>query len=77
MVIVNLRDLMIKKGAIEGKKITYKDIEEFTGIKNITLSRIANKPNYNIKTKHIEKLCKYFDCSIDQLFTIIPDKKNI
>jgi len=72
MVIVNLRDLMIKKGAVERKRITYEDVKNATGIGVVTLSRIATKSNYNIKTKYIEKLCDYFQCTTDQLFTIIP-----
>ena len=73
MVIVNLKQLMIRKGAIEGRRISYKNIEDATGIGVSTLSRIANKPAYNIKKEYIEKLCKYFGCTTDEFMTILPD----
>lgn len=76
MIIVNLKDLMIKKGAITGKRLSYDDISSETGIGASTLSRIANKPGYNIKAEHIEKLCQYFACTPDELMTIIPETKE-
>lgn len=77
MLIVNLKELMVKKGAIIRRRIAYKDINEATGIGISTLSRIANNPNHNISKAHIEKLCKYFDCSTEDLMTIIPDPLEI
>jgi putative transcriptional regulator len=73
MLIINLKELMIKKGALSGKRVSYSDIESKTGIKSSTLSRIANDPKYNISRKHIEKLCAFFVCTPNDLMTIIPD----
>jgi len=73
MLIINLKDLMVKKGAREGKRISYKDIFETTQIRVPTLSRIANDQKYNISREHIEKLCIYFDVTVDQLISILPD----
>lgn len=76
MVIVNLKELMIKKGATEGKRLSYKYINDVTNIGVSTLSRIANDTSYNISRGHIEKLCQYFNCTPDELMTIIPDKEE-
>ncbi len=76
MIIVNLKDLMVKKGAAEGRRLLYDDISQATGIGTSTLSRIANKPGYNIKAEHIEKLCFYFECSPNDLLTFIPEKRS-
>ena len=74
MIIYHLKDLMLKKAATSGgKKITYEDIEAETGISKVTLSRIASKRGYYTGMENIEKLCIYFDCTPDQLMTIIPD----
>ncbi len=73
MLIVNLKELMVKKSAVTGKRIAYKDIQEATGIGASTLSRIANNPKHNISKQHIEQLCRYFNVTPDQLMTIIPD----
>jgi len=73
MLIINLKGLIEKKGAIERRKITYKVIEQETGIKALTLSRIATNHNYNISRKDIEKLLIYFNCQPNELMTLIPD----
>ena len=76
MLIVNLKALMERKSAVEGERITYKVIEKNTGIKALTLSRIATNPNYNISRKDIEKLLVYFECGPSDLFTLVRTKKK-
>ncbi len=76
MVLLNLKALIERKSAIEGKRITYKTIEEETGIKVLTLSRIATNHDYNISRKDIEKLLIYFDCQPNDLMTLIREKKK-
>lgn len=71
MLIVNLKALMTRKSAIEGKRITYSDIEGKTEIKALTLSRIASNPNYNFSRKDLEKLIIYFDCQPNDILTVI------
>lgn len=72
VLIVNLKALMERKSAIDRKRITYKVIEQETGIKVLTLSRIATNPNYNISRGDIEKLLIYFNCQPNDLFGLIP-----
>ncbi len=74
--IVNLKALIERKSAVEGERITYKVIEKKTGIKALTLSRIATNPNYNISRKDIEMLLIYFDCQPNDLFSLIGEKKK-
>ena len=73
MLIVNLKQLIVKKAAQEGRRIYYKDISAATGITISTLSRIGIDPQYNVSRNHIEKLCQYFNVTPDELMTIIPD----
>jgi DNA-binding Xre family transcriptional regulator len=75
MLIVNLKALMQKKSALEGRKITYKVIEQEIGIKALTLSRIATNNNYNFSRKDIEKLLIYFECQPNDLLSLIREKK--
>jgi DNA-binding Xre family transcriptional regulator len=77
MLLVNLRALMEKKSAIEGRRITYKDIEEATGIGALTLSRIATNHRYNFKRKDLEKLIVYFDCQPNDILTVIKEEKRV
>jgi len=64
---------MLRKSARINKKITYDDISKETGISKITLSRMASKKGHNASSGSIEKLCKYFGVTPDELMTIIPD----
>lgn len=76
MIIVNLKALMARKSAVEGKRITYKIMEEEIGIRALTLSRIATNHDYNISRHDIEKLLLYFDCQPNELLTLIREKKK-
>ena len=76
MLMLNLKALMERKSAIEGTRITYKVIEEETGIRALTLSRIATNQSYNISRQDIERLLLYFDCLPNELFTLIREKKK-
>ena len=73
MLTFNIKGLIERKSAVERRKITYKVIEQETGIKVLTLSRIATNHNYNISRKDIEKLLLYFRCRPDDLMTLIPE----
>ncbi len=75
MLLVNLKALMEKKSAVDKRRITYKVIEEETGIKALTLSRIATNHNYNLSRKDIEKLLVYFNCQPNDLLTLIREKE--
>ena len=74
MLIVNLKGLMERKSAIENRRITYKVIEKETGIKALTLSRIATNHSYNFSRKDIEKLLIYFNCQPNDLLTLIKEE---
>ena len=76
MLMVNLKALMERKSAVEGKRVTYGVIEEETGIRALTLSRIATNQSYNISRQDIEKLLDYFECEPNDLFTQIKEKKK-
>ena len=73
MLIVNLKALMERKSAVEKRKITYKVMEQETGIKALTLSRISTNHNYNFSRRDLEKLLVYFDCQPNDLLTLIKE----
>ena len=73
MLIFNIKGLIERKSAVERRKITYKVIEQETGIKVLTLSRIATNHNYNLSRSDMEKLLLYFRCRPDELMTLIPE----
>ncbi len=73
MIIYHIKDLMLRKSARINQKITYDFISKETGISKITLSRMAAKKGHNASAETIEKLCKYFDVTPNQLMTIVPE----
>jgi DNA-binding Xre family transcriptional regulator len=76
MLIVNLKALIERKSAVEGRKITYKVIEQETGVKALTLSRIATNHDYNVSRKDIERLLLFFKCQPNDLLTLIKEKEK-
>jgi DNA-binding Xre family transcriptional regulator len=76
MLLINLKALIERKAAVDGRRITYRTIEEATGIKKLTLTRIATNQGYNIKRKDLEKLLVYFDCEPNDLMTLIQANKK-
>ncbi|MBM4146712.1 MAG: helix-turn-helix transcriptional regulator [Nitrospira sp.] len=75
MLIVNLKALIERKSAVERRKITYKVIEQETGVKALTLSRMATNHNYNVSRKDLEKLLLFFKCQPNDLLTLIEEKE--
>jgi DNA-binding Xre family transcriptional regulator len=76
MLIVNLKALIERKSAVERRKITYKVIEQETGVKALTLSRIATNHDYNVSRKDLEKLLLFFKCQPNDLLTLIKEKEK-
>jgi DNA-binding Xre family transcriptional regulator len=74
MLIVNLKALIHRKSAIEKRRITYKVIEQETGVKALTLSRIASNHYYNFSRKDLEKLLLYFKCQPNDLLSLIKEE---
>jgi len=76
MLIVNLKALIERKSAVERRKITYKVIEQETGVKALTLSRIATNHNYNFSRRDLERLLLFFNCQPNDLLTLIKEKEK-
>ncbi len=63
MIRYKLKNLMQIKSLETGSRISYQNIQDDTGISKVTLSKLANN-NFNPTGATIEKICKYFDCSL-------------
>ena len=75
MIRFNIKKMIADKEFNENCKITLKDLAKITGISRVTLGQIANKKGYSTSTNNIEKLCKYFNCTPNDLISIYPDEK--
>lgn len=73
MIRFRLKELIADREFELGRRITLEEIARETGIHRTTLSKIANQRGYNTTTGNIDKLCRFFQCSIDQLVELIPN----
>jgi putative transcriptional regulator len=51
-------------------------LAELTGISRPTLTRIYKDESDRIELDTIYKLCTFFNCSVGDLFTIVPEDKD-
>ena len=70
MIQFRLKELIAEKERLEGVKVTYRDIQEATGINLNTLTAMANNDMKQIHLSTIERLCDYFGCSIERLMAL-------
>ena len=61
--------LLLDKQSKDGRRYTYKEIKDITGIARSTLSAYAkNKPTVKAyKLSTIARLCYFFDCEVGDL----------
>ncbi len=64
---------MSDKGFNEDRRITFEEISKETGIHRTTLTKIANQKGYIAKTDAVDKLCSYFDVSVEKLMAHIKE----
>lgn len=64
---VKLREAMALYSQKHGKKLTYQQLAEMTGISKSTLEAIGSRPDYNTTLAVLDTLCKHLECSISDL----------
>jgi putative transcriptional regulator len=76
MIRFRLKELVADKEFREGRRVSMEEISSATGIHRTTLSRIANQKGYNATTEVLDKLCAFFQVSIDKIAEYIEDTKE-
>ena len=76
--VINLPELMRRKAISEGRDpahhpITQNELSERTGIPQTTISRWAGNRVDRIDLGILEKLCRYFDCGVEELLVFKKD----
>lgn len=77
MIRYRIQELLAEKQFKEGRRVTLLELAEATGISRVTLSKMVNQRGYGTLTDHLDKLCSYFGCRIEQLAEHIPDEKAV
>jgi putative transcriptional regulator len=66
--------LLAEKELREGRRISYKEIQEETGIAASSLSAWATNSINRYDRKTIDKLCAYFGCAVGDLLEYQPSE---
>lgn len=75
MIRYRLRELMADMAFKENKTITLTQISDATGISRRVLTSVANERGYNTEVETLDKLCRFFDCRIEQLVEYVPGEQ--
>ena len=74
MIRYRIQELLAEKHFRDGRRVTLKELAEETGISRVTLSKMVNQRGYGTLTDHLNRLCRYFDCSLAELAEYVPDE---
>ena len=58
-----------------GRRLTLGEVANATGIARMTLSKMVNHRGHNTQTDNLDRLCRYFDCRIEDLVEYVPDEE--
>lgn len=67
-----LQELLADRHFRTGRRVTLRELAAATGIGRVTLSKMINQRNYCTVTRHLDVLCEFFDCKIEQLVEFVP-----
>lgn len=67
MIRFKLAEQIEKKQFREARRLTVQEVAEAVGVNRMTLSKILNHKGYSTGTDVLDKLCNYFECSIEEL----------
>ncbi|MFO7831146.1 MAG: helix-turn-helix transcriptional regulator [Desulfuromonadaceae bacterium] len=73
MIRFRLKEMIAEKEFRDGERLSIGKISQETGIHRSTISRIASQKGYNTTTENIDRLCNFFECSVDEIMEHIPD----
>lgn len=73
MIRYRIQELLADKQFREGRRTTLLEVANATGISRVTLSKMVNQRGYGTLTDHLDKLCTYFGCRIEELAEHIPE----
>lgn len=68
---------MADKTFEDGQRVTFEEISQATGINRTSLSKMANTRGYNTTTDNLDRLCRYFGCSVSDVVEYVEwDEKD-
>jgi putative transcriptional regulator len=74
MIYSRLKLLIAQKETNEGRSLSYRTIEEESGVSASTISRLANNKMDRFERDLLNKLCTYFACSLGDILEYRPSE---
>lgn len=75
MIRFRIQELLAEKQFREGRRVTLTELAEATNISRVTLSKMVNQRGYGTLTDHLDRLCRYFGCGLQDLAEYVPDEE--
>ena len=72
----NLRLLHLKRETQKGRRITYREVHNATGVAESIISRWMKDKVKNFNADTIERFCKYYNCTPGDLIVLDDDDQN-
>ncbi len=76
MIYIQIKEVIQAKSVAWGRRITFNELATATGISRMTLSRMVNNEGYSTVTSHLDRLCAFFECELDELIRYVPDGQS-
>ena len=76
MIRFRIQELLAEKQFKDGKRVTLIEVSEATGINRMTISRMINNRGYSTVTDNLDKLCKFFNCKIEDIAEYVPEESD-
>ena len=73
MIRYRIQERLAEKHFQDGKRVTLSELARVTGISRVTLSKMVNQRGYGTLTDHLDRLCKFFNCPLNELAEYVPD----
>lgn len=73
MIRFKIKEMMAKKEYVLGRRLTIGEVAGATDIHRMTLSKMINRGGYSTTTEHLDRLCAYFDCALDDMAEYVSD----
>jgi putative transcriptional regulator len=68
-----IKEMMAKREYELGRRLTIGEVADATDIHRMTLSKMINRRGYSTTTDHLDRLCVYFGCSLEEIAEHVPE----
>ncbi|MGH8113248.1 MAG: helix-turn-helix domain-containing protein [Rhodanobacteraceae bacterium] len=76
MIRFRLAECIADKEFRERRQIQLLEVAADSGVGRMTLSKLLNHHGASIRTEYLDRLCRYFDCRVEDLMEYVPDTES-